>query len=168
MKELDRFKLIDHDIANVAMNTFQRHLWYLSDELILLSLFSNKVPDEQKFEICQELLRQVGDRTINSIQYTQPLDNIQNLRLVDFISPRSWFFIQILDINAIFMEEDPYNWNELQVYQIEQKKVNDLIAVTNDSSERALKLGSQIIDEQRVRTEARLQDYIVNSSVSTR
>lgn len=163
LKELDGYREIDSEIAAVALEAFQRHLWYLSDELILLSLFSKKVSAQEKNDICSMLIKTVGDRTENSIRYSRLIDNIQNLKLVDFISPRSWFFMHALNIDTGFMEEDPGIWSEFQIYRMAQKKVHDLIVAVNDSSERALQMGAKAIDGQRVKTESRLQDFVVSS-----
>lgn len=43
LKELDIYRQIDADVAESALESFKRHLWYLGDELVVLSLFSEKV-----------------------------------------------------------------------------------------------------------------------------
>lgn len=163
MKDLDQYAQFDQQISDVALEAFARHLWYLSDELILLSLFSNKVPPEQKFDLCVLLIKHVGQRTQNSIKHTENIEDIPNLELSDFISPRSFFLLHLLDIDLNFLKKDPANWNQCKTYLIAQKKVSDLIVAVNDSSERALQFGAKLIDDQRVRTENRLQDFIVSS-----
>lgn len=40
--------------------------------------------------------------------------------------------------------------------------IRDLIVVVNDGAERALQLGANIISNQKVRTEERLQNFIVS------
>lgn len=71
--------------------------------------------------------------------------------------------LHLLDIDLNFLKKDPANWNQCKTYLIAQKKVSDLIVAVNDSSERALQFGAKLIDDQRVRTENRLQDFIVSS-----
>lgn len=167
LKELDHYREIDREISEVALNAFQRHLWYLSDELILLSLFSNKVSAEEKFDLSLLLIKHVGNRTENSIKYSDVIDDIQHLRLDHFISPRSFFLLHILDIETSFLSDDTENWNKNEAYLIAQRKVQDLIVVVNDSSERALQQGAKLINGQRVQNESRLQDFIVSSYHST-
>lgn len=162
LKELDQYHQIDQDIAEEALVAFKRHLTYLSDELILLSLFSNKVTADEKLDLSIFMIQHVSNRTPNSIKHTTAIEDIQNLRLVDFISPRSWYLFEILDIDSSFLTEAPENWDEMQEYLTAKKKVQDLIVVVNDSCERAVQLGAQLIEGKRIQTESRLQDFIVS------
>lgn len=163
LKELDQYRQIDEEISDVALNALKRHLWYLSDELIMLSLFSDKVSDEEKFYMSILLIPRVGSRTNNSIKHSNEIHNIQDLSLSDFISNRSYFLLRILDIDTNFLSVDPENWNENESYLMAQSKIRNLIVVVNDSSERALQKGANIIDGQRVQSENRLQDLIVST-----
>lgn len=104
LKELDKFKRIDHQTASVALDAFGRHLWYLSDELILLSLFSNKVSMQEKLDLIILLTKHIGRRTENSIKFTGQIVDIQKLELSDFISTRSYFLLHMLDIDLSFLE----------------------------------------------------------------
>lgn len=70
-KELDAYQEIDVEIANAALRAHKRHLWYLSDELIVLSLFSEKVSNEIKRNMSRQMPRHVDDRTENSIKHTE-------------------------------------------------------------------------------------------------
>lgn len=54
MKELYEYMKIDEEIASVSLAAHKRHLWYLSDERVVLELFSNKVPNEIKMNIHQK------------------------------------------------------------------------------------------------------------------
>lgn len=42
-KEMLIYKKIDNDVAVAALEAFNRHLWYLTEEMVPLSLFSDKV-----------------------------------------------------------------------------------------------------------------------------
>lgn len=163
LKELDRYRKIDNDIAEVALNAIKRHLWYLGDELIVLSLFSNKVSAEEKFYMALLMTDCQANRTDNSIKYSTEINDIQSLSLDHFISPRSFFLLHILNIDSSFLADDPENWNENEVYLTAQRKIENLVVVVNDSSERALQQGAKIIDGQRVQNEKRLQDFLVSS-----
>lgn len=163
LKELDLYARIDKPVSDVAIKSFTRHLWYLSDELILLSLFSNKVSAREKMNMCEVIEYQVGDRTQNSIKYSDEIENIQEMELHQFISKRSLFLLHQLHIDITFVADDPADWNESETYRAAQRKIHDLIVVVNDSAERAIHLGINLIDGQRVQTEARLQDFIVSA-----
>ena len=47
---------MDAGVAESALTALRRHLWYLTEELVVLSLFSNKVSDDQKEKIAEKLI----------------------------------------------------------------------------------------------------------------
>lgn len=55
IKELHRYGKINKDIANVAIQKFHDHLWYLGSELIVLALFSDKVNTAEKRNIFNKM-----------------------------------------------------------------------------------------------------------------
>lgn len=164
MKELDAYKEIDREIADVAARAHKRHLWYLSDELVVLTLFSDKVSNYDKYLMQMKLIRQVSKRTENSIIYTAEIDDIQNIELQDFISPRSFFLFEQLDLPNDFLDADVSDWTEMESYKKAKQIILNLITVVNDSAERALQFGANIISNQRVQDESRLQDFVVSLS----
>lgn len=99
MKELNVYRQIDDDIAESALRAIQRHLWYLSEDLILLSLFSEKVSNDEKDLMVLLLIQVTGNRTENSIKYNGEIGDIQTLELHQFMSStRSFFLMNILEI----------------------------------------------------------------------
>lgn len=163
LKELDDYAEIGDEIANVAIAAHERHLWYLSDELIALSLFSEKVSVDEKIDMVAQMTRQAGERTENSIKHTAEIDDIKNLQLHHFISGRSFFIFERLQLDAEFLNENPEDWNRLRSYKHAKKTILGLLTVVNDSAERALQLGAITITNQRVQSESRLQDFIIST-----
>lgn len=165
LKEIDFYRQIDDTVASAALTAFQRHLWYLGDELIILALFSDKVSSDDKDEMNLALIRtqHVPQRTVNSIRHTDEIENVQNLELHHFISPRSPFLLSQLDIDTTFLEESASEWHQMESYQRSKKRVQDLIVVVNDAAERSLRQAELLIDGQKVRSETRLQDAFVTS-----
>lgn len=43
LKELEEYIILDDEISRIAMNALSRHLYYLSEELVILCLFSDKM-----------------------------------------------------------------------------------------------------------------------------
>lgn len=162
-KELDEYKTVDEEIVTAALAAHKRHLWYLSDELAVLSLFSNKVSINDKADMATKMTQNVGDRTCNSIKYTSEIDDIQNIQLHHFISARSFFLFELLQLNAEFLDENPANWNEMNSFKLAKQKILDLITVVNDSAERAVQLGANTITNQRAKTEQSLQEFIIST-----
>lgn len=162
-KELDEYREIDIEIANAALRAHQRHLWYLSDELVVMSLFSEKVSNAVKWNMSTQMARHVEERTENSIKYTEAIDDIQNYELHNFISPRSLFLFERLDLDFEFLDDHPDEWNEMESFKRAKQTILDIVTVVNDSAERAVQLGANAIADKRVQSEKRLQDFVISS-----
>lgn len=163
LKEIHQYGQIDIGISTVTLTALHRHLWYLSDELVALALFSDKLSSDEKFELSLFLLPIVTDRTENSIRHTEELEDIPNIQLSHFFSSRTYFIFEALNLDASFLTENADNWNESASYRAAKELVNNVIVVVNDAAERALQLGGMILDDQRVQTEERLQDFLVSA-----
>lgn len=163
LKELNDYMAIDEEIATVALAAHNRHLWYLGDELVVLGLFSNKVSNDVKLNMVNKMTQQSGNRTENSLKYTAEINDIRNIQLDHFISPRSIFFFECLQLNQDFLNENPEDWTEMMSFRTAKHTVESLITVVNDSAERGVQLGAKTISNQRVQSESRLQDFIISA-----
>lgn len=163
MKELDEYMEIDEEIANVALAAHKRHLWYLGDELVVLGLFSNKVTTDVKMNMVNKMTEQSGHRTGNSLKHTAEINNIRNIQLDHFISSRSIFFFERLQLNHEFLNENPEDWSQMKSFRTAKQTVEALITVVNDSAERGVQLGANTITNQRVQSESKLQDFIIST-----
>lgn len=140
-------------------------MWYLSDELITLSIFSDKVSIEEKNFISSMLIvpDTVPPRTENSLRFSGSIDDVENVELWNFISPRSCFLFFVLNIDTTFLASGAENWANLDSYINAKRKIDALLIGVNDSAERGLRKTNILIEKQKVRTEQRLQDAIVYS-----
>lgn len=109
------------------------------------------------------MIRHVEERTENSIRHTAEIDDIQNIELHDFISPRSLFLFERLELNFDFLDENPDDWDEMESFKHAKRTILDLITVVNDSAERAVQLGANTITDKRAQSEGRLQDFIIST-----
>lgn len=167
LKEMDQYMDIDKSVASAGLNAFKRHLSYLSDELILLSLFSDKVSDDEKDLMNLFIIRttRLSDRTANSIEYKDEINEVQNLQLNNFISLRSNFLFSRLEIDDSFLDLAAVDWPNEVSYQHGKKQVLDLIVAVNDGSERALRKAELLFDLQKVRSEEALQTTFISSGL---
>lgn len=55
MKDLLNYKKINKNISEVTSKKFSNHLWYLSEQLICLSLFDNNVSAEIKLKLIESI-----------------------------------------------------------------------------------------------------------------
>jgi len=111
--ELVSYASTSETISRAAMNALNRHLWYLSEEIVPISLFSDQVPDDTKrlmvrrlHEICGHELDIQGVRSNRCL--TQDLATIVDrpLESLKFIGPGSSLFFSVLRMDSSFMEVD--------------------------------------------------------------
>ena len=55
LQSLESFLAVDKEVAAVALRKMKGHLWYISGDLIALSLFSDRVHNPEKMRIVQAL-----------------------------------------------------------------------------------------------------------------
>lgn len=58
LKTLKDYERVDKLISKAALSKFCQHLWYLSEEIAVLSLFDNEVDEQTKMNIVANLQRE--------------------------------------------------------------------------------------------------------------
>lgn len=164
LQEMDKYKEFDQEVALAGLIAMKRHLWYLGEELVILALFSNKLSNEEK-DIINLLLIPVvmPHRTCNSLRFQDTLNNIQDLRIHNFISVRSFFLLERLGIDTSFFQESAEIWHTMETYRQAKKKIKDLVITVNDESERLLRKAELLINHQKVKSEAALHNAMVST-----
>lgn len=155
----------DEEISKAAIDSFRAHLYYLGEELITLSLFSNNVSTATKNKMRGRfnngiVLPNRMERSLKFIMTTST--EFQSLELHDFIGTRSHFLFQILDIEPDFLNHDAITWEYIESYKSIQKLIEQTIVVINDGAERILGLSDNIIRTQK----ARKKKYFQNLTIS--
>ena len=117
----------------------QRHTWYLSEELIPISLFSDRVPDEEK----EVIAAKIGKLPAQPLPIKKPnLPKVsKKSSLGDFVGPRSILLFQLLGESHTFLSED--EWWLLPQYEDIKRSLRNLVPL-NDSCERALALATRL------------------------
>lgn len=140
LKSLNRYERINAKIANCAIEKFQNHLWYLGSELVVLSLFSEKVEDKVKSRMFEKM-KCLDNKQWVKRDYKLTFDRrIFKTELYDLVGPSSVTVLKSLKINIDFMfQNDVNNWKHLDEYQ-KAKETIDSFKVVNDTAERALKI----------------------------
>ena len=130
-------------ISKAATSTLGRHLWYLGEELVTLSLFSDKVPKETKQAmVCR--LRDFNKQSsqLNSTRSRRSCDvDIIEKSLESFVGARTVSFFSILQLDSSFLSEEISKCSQLESYQKSLETVQAL-KVVNDSAERAIALAT--------------------------
>ena len=103
-------------MAKAATTAFERHLWYLPENLIAFGFFNEKVPHDEKRLMVAALRQNVG--------FEDPLKRIYPIKkphsLHNFVTTSSLQFLKILKLDEQFLEHDPSEWNNLEQYKRSQ------------------------------------------------
>lgn len=154
-KQLKEYAIISEVVSTVAIKKFERHLWYLGPELIVLSLFSNEISPKEKRQILDKMQEKNGDWKIRGIRLKGSGD-LHKKKLSDLIGCQSMNAINSLQLNLGFMYNlDTEKWADSKEYEIAKSYV-DHIAVVNDVAERSLALMTNF-NEKLTRKESKKQ-----------
>ena len=97
--DLKAYEQIDPQNGIAARKDAENHLWYLSDELVGLALFSDNVSAEEKLAVVQGSLRGVAERKVRgntSIMENEPT-------LGDFALARTKQLLHLFHIDSSFL-----------------------------------------------------------------
>ena len=99
INNLNMFKNIDIGIANCVLQSVKRHLWYLTAELIPLSLFDKDVSIEAKQQIARKLTQISVPENFQSGKpsFAKIIDMINNDNLsclAELVDENSWFILE--------------------------------------------------------------------------
>ena len=127
-----------------------RHLWYLSEELVPLSLCDRGTPDPEKEAIVRVMLEAGRPQQFppqKPIMKKHLLDNHRRdvVKLHEFAGERSWLIFELLNINADWMQLPPSSWAGSQSF-VRFKNLVDSLEVVNDCAERSVKDVTEFIN----------------------
>lgn len=154
LQRLTEYAMVDADSARTAHKALSNHLWYLTEELVPLSLFSDSVEDEVKDDIAQVLLVQPidGKTARHGKGFGKPnlpmLKMDDTLDLVSFFGQNSWHFFKLLKINSSFLGQPASTWSGNNDYQ-KAKAIVANLSIVNDLAERGVKLASEFLSATR-------------------
>ena len=141
-KEMLIYKKIDNDVAVAALEAFNRHLWYLTEEMVPLSLFSDKVSDCEKTKIAKTILKNIKENCEHDIGFPQfPLLK-QSTCLTDLIGPKSSILLNLFGYSNQddgWLAKSPKFWKANTNFKHMFEHIKSLKSV-NDTAERAVKL----------------------------
>ena len=139
------YRSISEAISTAAAKAISRHLWYLSEELVPLSLFSDCVSINTKRQMAIRIREILGhdvayqDRSTRCIAHD--IRTLSNNSLESFIGPASAFFFSALRIDYRFLESDVKDWDKIESFQ-QARKAARALKVVNDCAERGIGLAT--------------------------
>ena len=138
--DMVEFHRYDPEISFEVHESLLRHLWYLTEELTVLSLFDRELDYQSRTDIANTLLSYPRPQTFAPQKPVFPTsDRLSNNPAIDtFIGPRSWLFFDVLGIHDPgWLHLPSEEWASDAQYQEIESIVADL-SVTNDTAERAV------------------------------
>ena len=132
------YKEVDNLVAEKALKYFMNHLWYLTEELVVFGLFSNRLSEVEKAMMAQKLLSQKKPTKYALKKPTFPKLCPTSTSLVSLIGPTSWaLFDEILKVDSSWLKEVPSEWDKNSGF-CEARDFVRYLKVVNDCAERGV------------------------------
>ena len=143
--DLKTYQHYDQEIAEAALGSVRRHLWYLCPELVVLALFDDHTTVDEKQQMAVTLCNMVHLGAFDIGKPGQPSFNLiaaklteEKPSLAEFLTERSWLLFHLLGSDARWLHEHPEVWSDNEDYEYCKGFCQDMMVV-NDPAERAVK-----------------------------
>lgn len=128
----------DVDIKSACTSKIASHLWYLSEDLIGLSIFDERVSETEKEAIVRRMKQIDGEENAPK-RVTVNMSLIHEKKLSDFTTRRSKAILQDFQLSDSFLDVSPSQWEGLRDFECAKRCISNL-CVTNDNAERGVAL----------------------------
>ena len=131
-------------MGNAMLAKLEDHLWYLSEELVVLSLFSDKLDDAMKNK-CRKVMLKAFKEEIGQIKGKLVTPVIENFKSIEkLFGKESRRLLHLCGIEGKSFLDNPANtWKDNSDYKLMQNIVSNFVVV-NDVAERAVLLAKMI------------------------
>ena len=143
----------DKTIADAALNSIGRHLWYLSEDLVALAFFDARIDAEEKETMLRNLERRPG-KMLKRLDAKSFLRKSSTATISSLVTRRSIHFFEVLTEGQIDGRSNPDDVRSILTDENLRQKVHSL-KVINDSAERGIALIKRC--QQSVRNEDQKQ-----------
>lgn len=135
-----RYSCVDLAISDEVVKSVHRQMFYLTEEMVMLALCDKDTDNSEKKDLVQALLRQDRPQQFAPQKPKFKVELLLNKnhdepKLTDFVGPRSWLIFDIFDVDVLWMQYPPSDWDQQPEYQRLHRLLNGLICV-NDVAER--------------------------------
>ena len=127
----------DAEIGKACMKTFSRHLWYLSEPLVAMSLFDHRLPTAEKKALAEAMQREGSDEPPKRATVSDAL--LDSSTVASFGSQASSALLDAVGAERAFLSKDPEEWPSDEGFVMASRRVASL-RVTNDTAERGVAL----------------------------
>ena len=109
-QNLLQYREVDQEIADIALDTMSRHLWYLAEHVVLFALFSDNVKEDEKKKMVAKLLSLPKD-SVPSLGHPDFPVVTEDTQLWDLVTSKSWQFFDILRSDPVWLTQDVSEWD---------------------------------------------------------
>jgi hypothetical protein len=152
LQHMELYKKENAKAAQVAINSIQNHLWYLTEEIVVLSIFDEDLPPTLRKSLVVKLLLIPRASHFEPSKPKFPTINPETIeypdQLLSFLGPNSWLFFHLLNAKDEILDwmKFPVDcWGEATGYD-KLKNIARRLEVVNDCAERGVKLISDFKD----------------------
>ncbi len=124
----------DFAVADVTLNAFSKHLWYLSAVNCGLAFFDEELSSSEK-EAMVAKLSSPSTRPINEKPGKEDVLSQNEITVESFVSKDTRQFFMLMGIDDSFLNYPPATWPNNPAY-IFGKSVVSCLQVTNEAAER--------------------------------
>jgi len=137
MNQLLQYSTIHEAISVATSKKLSSHLWYLSQELVGLALFDDRVFATTKRLMVAALQKEDTDRPPKRPEI--PLNSFNSCTLDNLVTNNSMNLFRLLNLSTEFLSTDPDMWEEQESYAVAKRRLATL-KVVNDTTERGVAL----------------------------
>ena len=146
-----------------AMNSkFEQHLWYLSEEFVVFSLFSKKIEISQKNK-CRKVMLSHYTENLGPVKgklVTPMISKLKTIEISVLFGKESWRLLRLCGIEGkSFLEKTASSWENCGDYKIMENIVSNFVVV-NDVAERAILLAKTL--QNKLTKNPELKHTLVN------
>jgi hypothetical protein len=129
---------INYQLAQSAIASVMRHLWYLTADTVVFALFDDDLEEQEKREIADALVQtpRVHIRLGKPSMPTHLM--VGNPRLSSFVGSQSWKLWDLLGIGSDWLQLPVDDWEDDEEFTRARDYVKGL-SVVNDAAERCIK-----------------------------
>ena len=137
-QSLQKYKSVDKKVSTITTTVLNRHTWYLTEELVPLSLFDEDLTLDQR----TLLAARIGQQTHGVVEIKKPnlLVITKESELSEFVGQRSTVLFNLLNIPVTFLQDS--DWHLRPEYSAVKKIIKNFSPL-NDSCERALGMATR-------------------------
>ncbi|KAG0700640.1 hypothetical protein GWK47_025517 [Chionoecetes opilio] len=128
----------DKEIGRASGKVMARHMWYVSEELVGLSLFDEATVVEEKRAIVSAMQQRLGEKNPPR-RADVALDAVEQRSLASFATTNSVGLVTALGAGHDFLNVDPAEWSGRDDYTTARRRARHL-RVVNDFAERGVAL----------------------------